>query len=72
MAASVACPAGTGVPCRPPGVSVAGVCRYDGNDRRDSGREDHEAWDRGPHKLHRDALSEGGRGCRGGATSAPD
>jgi hypothetical protein len=55
----------------PRGVSVAGVCRSDGNYRRNSGREDHEARDRGPHELCREALSEGGRG-RGGVTSAPD
>jgi len=55
----------------PGGISIAGVCRNDGHYRRDRGCKDHEARDRGPHKLRREALSERSRGG-GGTTSAPD
>jgi len=47
------------------------VAGNDGDCARGSGCKDHEARDRGPHELRREALSRGGPGRRG-ATSAPD
>ena len=53
------------------GVSIASARRNDGNHRRYSGCKRHEARDRGPHKLRREALTESER-TPGATTSAPD